>query len=161
MKLKLDRLDKKIVDLLAEDGRMPSKEIAEKIEGATERMVRYRIKRLLDAGVISISARVNPQAIGFPVIADIFIEVEPGQIMELAHRVAEYDNVTYVACSTGERDVSIQVVAHDYREIYAFVTNVIAALPGVRRTSTSFVPMIIKDDSQWSLPESVILPDGR
>ena len=161
MKLKLDRLDKKIVDLLAEDGRMPSKEIAEKIEGATERMVRYRIKRLLDAGVISISARVNPQAIGFPVIADIFIEVEPGQIMELAHRVAEYDNVTYVACSTGERDVSIQVVAHDYREIYAFVTNVIAALPGVRRTSTSCVPMIIKGDSQWSLPESVILPDGR
>ena len=83
------------------------------------------------------------QAIGFPVIADIFIESQTGQIMELAHRVAEYDNVTYVACSGGATSPSGRGAR--LPRIYAFVTNVIAALPGVRRTSTSFVPMIIKD----------------
>jgi DNA-binding Lrp family transcriptional regulator len=57
-----------------------------------------------------------------------------------------------VACAIGETDVSAQVVAHDTGEIYRFVTEVIGRLPGVRKTTTSIVPLVIKDVYQWRIP---------
>jgi Lrp/AsnC family transcriptional regulator, regulator for asnA, asnC and gidA len=156
MSIKLDSLDKKIVDLLTDNGRMSCTDMAKMIGGVTERVVRYRLDRLIEKGVIVISAIVDSKAIGFPVIADVFIESEPGHVLELANKIAEYDCVTYVACSTGERDISVQIVAHDNRELYNFVTEKIGCLPGVRRTTTSIVPLIIKDDAHWRMPASVI-----
>src|SRR5512141_2229330 len=117
MSIKLDRLDKQIVDLLTDDGRMSCTDMAKFIGGGiTERVVRYRLDRLIEKGVIVISAIVDSKAIGYPVIADVFIEAEPGRVLELAHQIAEYECVTYVACSTGERDISVQIVARDNRE---------------------------------------------
>lgn len=155
-KIKLDGLDKKIIDLLTVDGRMSCADIALSIGEITDRMVRYRLERLVKFGVISFSAVVDPTKIGFPVIADVFIEVEPGQVNTLADHIASYDTVTYVACSTGERDISIQIVARDIRELYEFVSETVGKLSGVRRTTTSIVPSIVKDDAHWSIPASVV-----
>jgi Lrp/AsnC family transcriptional regulator for asnA, asnC and gidA len=156
MKIKLDMLDKQIIDLLTEDGRMSCTDIAERIGDVTERVVRYRLSRLFEKEVIAVSAIVDPSKIGFPVVADVFVEVEPGQVIELAQKLAEFENVTYVACATGTRDISVQIVAHDNRDLYDFVTETLGRLPGVRRTTTSIVPRIIKDDARWRIPESVI-----
>ncbi len=47
-----DDIDRKIVDLLMKDGRLPAAEIARQIGGITERIVRYRIERMVAEGVI-------------------------------------------------------------------------------------------------------------
>lgn len=151
---KLDKNDKLIVDILLEDGRETCSEIARRV-GISERSVRYRIDRLINKGVINISAIVNPKTIGYSVVADIFIEVEPGSILETAKKIADYEQVTYVACSTGERDISVQIVSHDTDELYLFVTNVISKIPAVRKTTTSIVPLVIKDVYKWHIPETV------
>jgi Lrp/AsnC family transcriptional regulator for asnA, asnC and gidA len=148
----IDTIDRAIIDLLMEDGRMSCAEIARRIEGLSERAVRYRIDRLIQQGLIRISAIVNPQAVGFPVVADVFLEVEPGQIMAVARKMAEYECVSYVACSTGDRDVSIQVVARDNAELYRFVTEVVGQVPGVRKTTTLLVPQVLKDVYEWRIP---------
>lgn len=158
MTLKLDAIDCQIVDLLTQDGRMACADMARAIGSITERMVRYRLERLIARGIITVSAIVDPKKIGYPVIADVLIEVEPGQVMQLAAQLAAYETVTYVACSTGRRDISIQLVAHDNHELYDFVIETIGRLPGVRRTSTSLVPLIVKDDARWRIPSTVLKP---
>lgn len=70
--------------------------------------------------------------------------------------MSENENVTYVASSLGEADVSIQVVAKDTEAIYRFVTEIVRKVPGVRRTVTSIVPNIHKDIYQWRIPHSVL-----
>lgn len=160
MSVKLDRIDKQIVDLLSKDGRKSCADIAREIGGITERTVRYRLERLLEEKVISISAIINPKSLGFPVIADVFIEVEPGQVEDLAVKLAEYETVTYVACATGERDISIQMVARDNQELFRFVADVIGRIPGVRRTTTSIVPLVIKDEAHWHIPD-LVFKDAR
>jgi len=158
MKVKIDWLDKQIIDLLTEDGRMGCADIARRIGNTNERVVRYRLDRLVKSGAIAISAVVDAHAIGFPVIADVFIEVEPGRVRELANKIAEYEQVTYVACSIGERDISIQIVAKDNHSLYEFVSQTIGSLPGIRHTRTSIVPIIIKDDAHWRVPASLFDP---
>jgi len=160
MTRKPDRLDQAIVRLLIEDGRMSSTEIARRIGDVSERSVRYRIDRLIQQGVIRVSAIVNPKAVGFLVMADIFIEVEPGQVMDVANRMAKFECVSYIACSTGDRDLSIQVYARDNEELYRFVTEVVGNVPGVRKTSTVLVPLVLKDNYEWHIPDSVCVDPG-
>jgi Lrp/AsnC family transcriptional regulator for asnA, asnC and gidA len=151
-----DKIDVKIVNLLLDDGRMPASEIARRIGDISERAVRYRIDRMVDEGVISISAVAKPHAFGFTTIADVWMEVESDRIMEVARKLSEFDNVSYVACGIGESDVSIQIVAKDTAEIYQFITEVVRKVPGVRKTTTSIVPLVIKDVYQWRVPERIV-----
>lgn len=150
----IDKIDKKIINILMENGRMPASEIARRIGEVSERTVRYRIEQIVKNGYIQISAITNPKSLGYVVTADVFLEVESGEISNVANTVSEYECVSYVACSIGERDISIQVVGHDTDEVYQFVTNVIGKIPGVRKTTTSIVPLIIKDVYQWRIPSS-------
>jgi DNA-binding Lrp family transcriptional regulator len=76
--------------------------------------------------------------------------------MDVAKKATEYECVTYAACSIGETDVSIQVVGKDTAEVYKFVTEVIGKLPGVRKTTTSIVPIVLKDVYQWHIPKGCI-----
>ncbi|MCX7608091.1 MAG: Lrp/AsnC family transcriptional regulator [Anaerolineales bacterium] len=147
-----DELDLRIIDLLLEDGRMPAAKIARRVGNVSERAVRYRIDQMVKDGLIHIGAVVNPRRFGYPVVADVFIEVEPSQIQEVAQRLAEMDEVSYVACSIGELDISIQVVGRNTDDIYRFATEVIGKMPGVRKTTTSIVPSVIKDVYQWRPP---------
>jgi Lrp/AsnC family transcriptional regulator for asnA, asnC and gidA len=153
---KIDKLDVEIVNLLLMDGRMSASEIARQIDGVSERVVRYRIDRMVEEDIINISAIVKPKAFGLDIYADVWLEVESDKILEVANKLTEYDHVTYVACSIGETDVSIQVVSKDTAEIYRFVTEVVSKVPGVRKTVTSIVPIVLKDVYQWRIPEGVV-----
>ena len=121
----------------------------------SERSIRYRIDRMIDDGVIQISAVVSPEALGFNIKADVWLEVESDMILEVAKKLASFENVTYVACGIGQNDISIQVVAKDTAEIYHFVTETVRKVPGVRKTTTSIVPIILKDVYQWRVPERI------
>jgi len=148
-----DALDVQLIDHLMQDGRMTSAALAREL-GVSERTARYRLQRLLEQGLIRVVAMPIPARLGFTVVADVFIQVEPGSISSVAERLATFESVTYVGCSMGESDISVQVVGHDNREVYAFVTDVIGRLPGVRKTTTVIVPVILKDVYQWRVPKA-------
>jgi Lrp/AsnC family transcriptional regulator for asnA, asnC and gidA len=150
-----DRTDIKIVNLLLEDGRMSASEMSRRMGDISERSIRYRIDRMIDEGVIQISAVVSPEALGLTIKADVWLEVESDLILDVARKMAAFENVTYVACGIGQNDISIQIVAKDTAEIYYFVTEVIRKVTGVRKTTTSIVPIIIKDVYQWRVPERI------
>jgi len=150
-----DKTDVKIVNLLLEDGRMSASEISRRMGGISERLIRYRIERMVNGNVIQISAVVRPDALGFTIKADVWLEVGADQVLEVAKKIAVFENVTYVACSIGQNDISIQIVAKDTAEIYYFVTEVIRKMPGVLKTTTSIVPIILKDVYQWRIPPSL------
>ncbi|MBM3125713.1 MAG: Lrp/AsnC family transcriptional regulator [Chloroflexi bacterium] len=152
----IDKIDIEIVNLLLQDGRMSSSEISRRMKDISERAVRYRIDRMLDDGVIQISAVVNPEALGLTIKADVWLEVDSDKILEVAKKMATFENVTYVACGIGQNDISIQIVAKDTAEIYHFVTEVVRKVPGVRKTTTSIVPIILKDVYQWRVPEKIL-----
>ena len=157
----VDAIDRQIVAVLCEDGRISSSEIMRRIGHVSERAVRYRIDRLIRNGVIRVSAVVDPQVIGFTVTADVIIEVAPGYVQSVAAAAAELPNVSYVAGSVGDGDVSIQVYARDNAELLRIVEEQIGRVSGVTRTRTVMVPWKLKDAYQWAIPETVAAKGGR
>jgi Lrp/AsnC family transcriptional regulator for asnA, asnC and gidA len=150
----IDKIDREIVGLLMEDGRMPSAEVARRIGDVSERVVRYRIENLVQQGIIRICAIPNPKKLGYNVVADVKVYVGPGQVRDVAHQLAGYDCVTYVGCSIGDTDLGIQVVAKTNEELYGFITDTVGKIPGVQKTTTMIVPIIMKDIYQWSIPDA-------
>jgi Lrp/AsnC family transcriptional regulator, regulator for asnA, asnC and gidA len=152
---KIDKVDHQIVELLMVDGRASAAEIARNIGGISERVVRYRIDRMIADGIIRICAIPDPKALGYAVVADVFIEADANLIQEIARQLVAYEFIRYVACSIGEKDISVQVVARDSDEVFRLATDVIGKIPGVRKTTTSIVPITLKDVYDWKIPDPV------
>ena len=155
MPFTLDAIDRKIVSLLIEDGRISSAEITRRIGNVSERAVRYRIERLIRTGVMRVSAIVNPQAVGFQVTGDVLVDVAPGRLQDVAAQMVEFPTVSYVAGSVGEGDLSVQVYARDTEELLRVVNEVIGKVPGVTRTKLAMVPWKLKDVYEWQVPQEV------
>ena len=155
MTFSLDVIDRQIVALLSEDGRISSAEMTRRIGHVSERAVRYRIERLVRVGVIKVTAIVNPQAVGYRVTGDVIIEVAPGMLQTVAEQLCGLDNISYVAGSLGDGDLSAQVYARDTEDLLRFVDEVIGKVRGVSRTRTVMVPWKLKDIYQWRIPETV------
>ncbi len=156
---KPDHTDSEIIALLNEDGRIPSAEIARRMGNVSARTITNRIEVLIREGIINIRAIVNPEMVGYGVLADVFIVTEPGQLRVVAERVAEFPQISYVACATGDTDVIISVRARDIEELYNFVIEVLGKIPGVRQTQTFLLPLKIKNIATWMPPD--VLEDGK
>ena len=158
---KIDAIDAQIISLLNEDGRMPAAEIARQLGDITPRTVGYRIEGLIQRGIVTVRAVVNPKALGYEVLADVLIETDPGRVKAVASILATFEAVTYVACATGDQDISIQVVTDSNEALFDFVTEQIGIIPGVRRTQTHILPFKMKDIDRWLPPEQSILKYER
>jgi Lrp/AsnC family transcriptional regulator for asnA, asnC and gidA len=148
---RLDEIDRQIITLLLRDGRMSGAAVA-RFVGVSQRTAGYRIEKLTHSGVIQIGAVVNPHVVGLDAIADVFLEVAPGQVREVAEAFAQLEEVSYVAGSIGNGDLSIQVCLRDSNELTRFVNEVVAKVPGVTRARTVLVPWKLKDVYQWNVP---------
>ncbi len=153
--MKLDRIDWEIIALLNEDGRIPSAEIARRLKGVSARTVKNRIDALVKKGVINIRSIIKPESIGYNVLADIFIETEPGRLREVAKQLAELRHVSYVVCATGDTDIIISARAHNILDLYSFIIEVVDKIPGVIDTQAYLLPIVLKDNMSW-LPPDVI-----
>jgi Lrp/AsnC family transcriptional regulator for asnA, asnC and gidA len=151
---KPDAVDWKIISFLNEDGRIPSAEIARRLGNVSDRTVTNRINTLIKHGIINIRAIVDPAKVGYEVMADVFLEVEPGKVREVAGQVAQYPQISYVACATGESDVSISLRVRNIEELFDFVTEKLGKIPGVRRTQSYLLPLKVKDFDTWLPPNA-------
>lgn len=149
---KIDDIDIEIANLLVDDGRMSSAEIARRVGGISERAARYRIERMIREGVIEVRAIARPQAVGYTVMANVDLQADADAIPDVAHRLTTYPCVTHVSNAIGETDIHLQLVGRDAAEIYDFIMQVIAKTPGVRKTTTSIVPQVVKGAHEWKFP---------
>lgn len=150
--MKIDELNRRILALLAKDGRMSSAEMA-RIVGAGERTVTNRVNSLIESGVVSIIGVINQEYFGYEVTADIFCEVNTAQLEEIAHQIAALPETRYVGVSFGEHNISVQVVSKSPMTLYEFMTQKLAKIPGINKVTTVIIPTIIKDIEEWMPPE--------
>lgn len=154
-----DQIDWKIIKLLNKDGRMSSAEIARRLGNITARTINNRINVLIEQDIINIHSIINPEAIGYCVLADVFIETEAGRLLDVAEQVSKLPQVSYLACATGDTDVIVSLRARELKELFDFIIEKIGKIPGVRHTQTYLLPVKIKDNASWLPPD--VLDNGE
>ena len=154
-----DEIDWKIIALLNQDGRMSSAEISRRLGDVSARTVTNRIDILTGEAIINIRSIVNPEIVGYGVLADVFIEVEPGSLHKVADILTDLPQISYLACATGDTDIIISIRATSIKELYDFVIEQVGRISGVRHTETYLLPLNIKTITTW-MPPNVFDDEG-
>jgi len=150
---KYDLLDRAILRLLNHNARMPSSKMAREL-GISARTVQNRVQRLVDIGAVQLVGVINPASFGYILAVDIFCELEVGFQEQALQAIQGFPNVTYIAISTGDQDISLQAIFKDGVEMQDFITHVLHQVPGMRRTRTVLIPSVLKDNYQWQPPDN-------
>lgn len=149
MDMKLDSLDRGILMALEDDGRRPYRDIARELD-VPEATVRARVNRLLEAGLIRITAVGDPLKLGVHVVAISLIRVKPGYVEETAAILERYPNVRFVGTSFGSADIIIQTLHPDIRSLHHFLTQELPKVaPHVTSTETFQLAEVRKSSWDW------------
>jgi len=152
MSIPIDSTDRQIIRELQANGRRSNVEIARAL-GLSEATVRKRIDRLLDEGVIRITAILDPTHLGWPVHVLIALRVEPGHLDTVGQQVAAFPMVHSVTLATGDYDLFVRACFPSTEGLLHFLTVDLAGIPGITRTTTHHLLRVIKDMADWRLPE--------
>jgi Lrp/AsnC family transcriptional regulator for asnA, asnC and gidA len=131
----LDALDRRIVATLEEDGRAGYREMARAL-GVSEGTVRWRVRRLLDSGLMRIVAVVNPFRAGYQVVASVFLRVRPADLPAVIDEVVSWPEVLWAASCTGRADLYIHVACREHEDLWEILGSRIPAIEGILETET-------------------------
>ena len=106
---------------LAEDGRRTHEELG-RIAGISEATARRRVERMRQAGRVLVRAVVEPEALGLPVEAMLWIRTRPQLVEQTRRALLPSPLVRYVAATTGEYQICADVTLPDRAALYEFVT---------------------------------------
>ena len=149
MKKQLDRLDRRLISLLGEDGRMSARILAERLE-ISQPTVNSRIKSLIREGVLKISGLIDTFKADNFISVIVAIQVaDDKQLDEKLEQLARLDEVHCAYAVTGRYDIFVEVVLTEgMDELYRFMTTTLPALGGIR-SSESFV--VMRTRKKWTL----------
>ncbi len=116
-------LNRSIIALLEDDGRMPFSEIAQTL-GVSEGTIRNRVSAMKDAGMLRIVAIADPVAAEYQADAMIGLRVAPGFTPEtVAERLGAEACVVYILWVAGRYDLMIEVVSDDRDHFLSFLDS--------------------------------------
>lgn len=148
--MKLDKIDKKILDTLQRDGRITNAKLAATV-GISPPAMLERVRRLETAGVISkYVALVNREKIGLGVMAIVAISLavhELESVDKFQEKLLALDEVLECHQVTGEDDFILKVALESIQAYSEFAMHKLAAIPGIRNFKSSFVLSTIKDST--------------
>jgi Lrp/AsnC family transcriptional regulator for asnA, asnC and gidA len=135
----VDQLDLKILELLQADGSLSYTDIARKLR-LNESTIRKRVMSLQKEGVIlKFTAVVEPSKIGLNIVAIVGVDVDPTKLLEAAQRMCEIREAKYVATSTGDHMIMIEIWARDGKELSRIMSEKIGTIEGVRKICPSII----------------------
>lgn len=153
-KKELDALDYEIIRLLTENGRMPTGELAKKLN-ITAPTVRYRIKDLEENGIFKVSGLINPSKHREMITALVAMSFQSGgKLDQILEKISALPNVVWAGVVTGRYDIMAQVVCvRGKDELYKFTTETILSIGNIIRSETF---LMMKSRHNWiCLPEGV------
>jgi Lrp/AsnC family leucine-responsive transcriptional regulator len=141
-RIKLDRVDRKILGALQANARLSSAELADLV-ALTPSPCWRRVKRLEEEGVIcAYQARLDTRKLGYEVMAFVFITLDKNQtqyIREFEQAVLDIPQILACHRVSGRYDHQLTVVAEDLESYGLFAEKFINGLPSVKEVYTSFV----------------------
>ena len=147
MELDIDRIDRKILSILQEDGRISNLKLAEAV-ALSPTAVLARVQRLTrDGFILGYEARLNPLKLGAGML--VFVEVlldrtTPNVFDQFKAAVQVHPEIMECHMVAGGFDYLLKTRSADMNAYRVFAGNVLWQLPGVRETRTYAVMEEVK-----------------
>ena len=134
---KIDQLDRKILQIITKNARMPFKDVAEEC-GVSRAAIHQRVQRLIDIDVITGSGyTVNPKMLGYQMCAYIGITLERGSMYkEVVVALEKIPEIVESQYTLGSYTILIKLYAKNDEHLMELLNGKIQEIPGVATTET-------------------------
>lgn len=134
--VKIDTLDKKILNIIIRSARTPFKEIADEC-GVSRAAVHQRVQRLIEWGVITGSGYfVDYKRLGYTTYTYVGLKLEKGSLYrEVADCIQDIAEVVECHFTTGQYSMLIKLISRDNAHLMDLLSR-IQEVPGVLTTET-------------------------
>ena len=154
--MKLDRYDRKILEILQEDGRISNQDLAERI-GLSQSPCLRRVRVLEESGLITgYRALVDAKKLGLSLLVLIHISMDrhtPERFANFDATVKALPEVLECLLITGQdADYQLKVIVRDMEAYQSLLLNKITRIEGVSGVHSSFVMRQVVDRTAISLP---------
>jgi Lrp/AsnC family transcriptional regulator len=150
--MKLDKVDRKILQLLQNDASLSAAEIAEQVNLSQPPCWR-RIKRLEEDGYIKQRVAILDRAklgLNLVIYAEVKL-VNNGEIEEFERAVQEIDEITECYVMLGEADFLLRIVTTDIAGYERLYRNQLSKIAGVQAFNTNVAMTEVKRGNQVPL----------
>jgi DNA-binding Lrp family transcriptional regulator len=143
--MKLDNLDRQILNVLIDNSRLSYRQIAKKVKVSVA-TVMHRVKNLESSGVIKkYSAMIDYEKVGFDVEVIVDLRISHGKLFMVEKKIANHPNVSAVYDNTGMFDATVVAKFKSRRVMDEFLKK-IQTYDFVERTETRLILNIIKEE---------------
>ena len=154
--MQIDGFDRRILEVLQQDGRISNQDLAERI-GLSPSPCLRRVRALEDSGVIAAyRAILDAGQLGLSLLALIHISMDrhtPERFANFEQKVADLPEVLECLLITGQdADYQLKVVVSDMEASQALLLNKITRIEGVSGVHSSFVMRRVIDKTALPLP---------
>ncbi len=153
-RITLDRVDRRMLDVLQRDGRVSNVDLAERVNLSPSPCLR-RLQRLEASGVIAgYAAQIDPQAVGLGLTAFVRVQLRRhsgDEVTRFAAAVRGWDEVVACYALTGDMDYLLHVVVEDLDHYSEFLMGKLLNASGVGDMNSSFVLQTVKQSRVLSL----------
>jgi Lrp/AsnC family transcriptional regulator for asnA, asnC and gidA len=134
---KIDNLDRRILEIVIHNARIPSKDVALEC-GVSRAAIHQRIQRLIDLKVITGSGyHVNPKSLDYATCTYIGVNLERGAMYrDVVPELEKIPEVVECHYTTGPYTMLIKLYAHDNEQLMDLLNNKIQMIHGVTGTET-------------------------
>ncbi|MET0068227.1 MAG: Lrp/AsnC family transcriptional regulator [Candidatus Thiodiazotropha sp.] len=151
MNLSLDRYDRRILEVLQQDGRISNQELAERI-GLSPSPCLRRVRALEESGIIAgYRAHLDHRKLGLDLMALIHISMDrhtPERFERFEAAMRAMPEVLECLLITGQdADYQVKVVVRDMDDFQVLLLNKITRIEGVTGVHSSFVLRRVVDTS--------------
>jgi DNA-binding Lrp family transcriptional regulator len=148
-RLKLDKIDRKILKDLQHDGRITNVELAKRVGISAPPCLR-RVRALETAGYIkSYHAKIDSHSLGYGVTVFAMVKLTSQAEKDLAifeKRIRELPIVRECHLLAGDMDFVLKIVAKDWDAYQEFVQNELLSGPNVTSVKSSLAIRTTKDE---------------
>jgi Lrp/AsnC family transcriptional regulator for asnA, asnC and gidA len=134
---KIDNLDRKILEIISQNARIPFKDVAE-VCGVSRAAIHQRVQKMIEMKVIIGSGyHVNPKVLGYNTCTYIGVKLERGSMYKDV--VPEFEKIPEVVeChfTTGPYTMLIKLYAKDNEHLMELLNGRIQEISGVISTET-------------------------
>ena len=131
----IDQLDARLIEALRESPRVGLLEISRRLDVARG-TVQARLAKLEERGVITgYGPEVEPGAMGYPITAFVFVELNQGRLPEATGFLDTVAEVLEVDAVSGPQDLICRIAARDTEHLQDIVNRLLASRAIQRCTS--------------------------
>ncbi len=146
----LDELDHRLIAALVRDSRQSNREIGRQLE-VSEGTIRLRLRRLTDAGLLRLTAVVDPVVLGtVTAVAFCFVQLDRAGLAAALATLTAMPQCWQLSTIVGRFDLELLLVCRDRQELIETVLGEVRNIPGVRRTATMEVIEVPHHAYHWA-----------